>query len=322
MRLGFYVFAVLIASTALAENSPPDLTVAEIDGAVYAGGAVPEGRSALTVKLQVLLDRAGISPRVIDGYKGGMSESAIRGFEKREGLEVDGFLDANIWTSLNRQELTPVLQSYVISDADVAGLSDSIPQHIADKAKMEQLGYTRASECLAERFHMDEDFLKALNPNTTFEVSDEITVANPGKRREGEAARIEIHQQDRRAVVFEAKGNIIVDGPVSICSTQTPSPSGKMEVTAIAIDPNYTYQPGVHFVVDGVDEALILPPGPNGPVGIVWIDLSKPIYGLHGTDKPALLCEADSHGCAHFTNSDSVELAHMVSQGVEVGVVE
>ena len=137
-----------------------------------------------------------------------------------------------------------------------------------------------------------------------------------------EVARIEIRKSERRAVGFDAEGLMVTNYPVAIGSAGTPSPEGLVEVVAIAMDPTYSYLPETNFVVDGVTDALILPPGPNGPVGSVWIDLSKPTYGLHGTDSPASLFQAVSRGCVRFTNWDVEELAHLVKPGVSVEFLE
>ena len=298
------------------------LTPEEIETATYDGGEVPEGQSGLIVKLQVLLDRVGISPGVVDGYTGEMSESALRGFEERHRLLVDGILDAEVWSMLQGKAAVPVLMTYTITAEDRSDLTEAIPDNVAEKAQMEKLGYLRVTERLAERFHMDEDFLIALNPAATFLVDEDIWVASPGDRIEAEVARIEIRKSERRAVAFDADGRMVSNYPVAIGSAATPSPEGLVEVVAIAMDPTYSYLPDTNFVVDGVTESLILPAGPNGPVGSVWIDLSKPTYGLHGTDTPAGLFQVVSRGCVRFTNWDVEELAHLVKPGVTVEFLE
>ena len=316
MRIISFALAVLVASPVSA------LTPEDIETATYDGGSLPDGQSGLTVRTQVLLDRVGISPGVIDGYKGGMSESAIRAFEEREGFAVDGAMDAEVWAALGGETAGAVLIRYEITEEDASGLTEAIPDNVAEKAKMEALGYVRVSEKLAERFHMDEDFLIALNPEAGFVAGETIMVADTGADLEATVARIEIRKGERRAVAFDDSGAMIASYPVAIGSQETPSPEGTVEVTAVAMDPTYSYRPDVNFEADGVDEALTLPPGPNGPVGSVWIDLSEPTYGLHGTDTPAKLFENDSHGCVRFSNWDVAELAHMVSAGVMVEFIE
>ena len=298
------------------------LSLENIEAAAFDELEVPDGQSGLIVKLQVLLDRAGISPGVVDGYNGEMSESALRGFEERQGLLVDGVLDAEVWFALTERDGLPILMSYTVSAEDVSDLTETIPDNVAEKAKLEKLGYLRVSERLAERFHMDEDFLKALNPDAAFKVGDAVWVAAPGEKLVAEVTRIEIRKSERRAVAFDAEGRMVTNYPVAIGSAATPSPEGVVEVVAIAMDPTYSDLPETNFVVDGVTEALILPPGPNGPVGSVWIDLSKPTYGLHGTDTPASLFQAVSRGCVRFTNWDVEELAHLVKPGTTVEFLE
>lgn len=316
MRALLTCLTVAVAGPALA------LTPDDIANVSYDGGTLPDGRSALTVKLQVLLDRAGVSPGIIDGYKGGMSESALRGFEEREGFEVDGLLDAEVWSALGGDSAGAILTDYTITEEDTTGLTDAIPDNVREKSRMDWLGYTSVSEKLAERFHMDQDFLEMLNPDAGFTAGETITVVDPGARLDAQVARIEIRKSERRAVSFDADGTMISNYPVAIGSESTPSPSGTVEVTAIAMDPTYSYNPDINFEADGVEEALTLPPGPNGPVGNVWIDLSKPTYGLHGTDTPAALFQNRSHGCVRFTNWDAEELAYMVDQGVSVEFIE
>ena len=313
----YLTYLALILATPAAAFTPDD-----INNAQFTGTTLADGQSALTVKLQVLLDRSGISPGVIDGYAGGMSESALRGFEAREGFKVDGLLDQQVWSALGGDNDPAVLQEYTVTQEDIDALSDSIPDNVAKKAELKKLGFVRVTESLAERFHMDEDFLKFLNPQSDFSVGEMIVVAKPGPRLEGKAARIEIRKQQQRAVVFDASGEMISNYPVAIGSDETPSPSGTLEVNAVAMEPTYSYRPSVNFEADGVKEALTLPPGPNGPVGSVWIDLSKPTYGLHGTDTPAELFTASSHGCVRFTNWDVEELAFMVGKGVVVEFID
>lgn len=312
--------AALAALLATAANAA-DLTAGAMDAARYDGGAVPEGQSALTARVQVLLDRAHISPGVIDGYKGGMTATAISAFEAREGLKVDGELDAEVWSRLGGGD-GPVTKTYEITEDDAAGLVDRIPDHIRDKAAMKALAHTSVAERLAERFHMDVDFLRLLNPDAAFEPGETIRVADSGARLEASVARIEVDASDRRLRAFGADGAVLADYPVSVGSAKTPSPRGETTVRAIAIDPIYTYDPDENFTVDGVKEALSLPPGPNGPVGSVWIDLEIPTFGIHGTPDPAKLFTEASHGCVRMTNWDADELAHLVEPGVKVEIRE
>ncbi len=312
---------ILDETPALVSASAATLTPDAIEAATYQGGDLPEDQSALTAKVQVLLDRAGISPGVIDGHKGGMSESAIRAFEERQGLTADGVLDFDVWASLGGPLSGPVLQAYTIGDADLTNIVPSLPEDYSELAEMEWLGYARVSEMLAERFHMDEDFLVALNPGASFAAGETIFVASPGDFLQGQVARIEVRKGQSRLAAFDLMGVMIANYPVTIGSTSTPSPEGVVEVTAIAPLPTYHYDPE-NFVQGDNTEILTLPPGPNGPVGSVWIDLSEPTYGLHGTPHPSLLFERQSHGCVRLSNWDAEELSGMVQEGTVVEFIE
>lgn len=304
---------ILAPLAALAQPDPQ-----AISNAQYDGGPLPDGQSEIAVVVQVLLDRAGTSPGVIDGYRGPMSESALRAFETREGLPVDGVMDAEVWQALGGETRDPVLQSYTITEDDAAGLSNPLPEDYAELAKLDRLGYTSTAEKLAEDFHMDEGFLRDLNPGAGFAPGETITVAAPGADVSGQVTRIEVRKDVARVAAFDSSGRMVANYPATVGSANLPSPSGRHEVVAVAIDPTYTYDPEKNFQQGDNDEVLVLPPGPNGPVGSVWIDLSKPTYGLHGTPDPDSLFQNQSHGCVRLTNWDARELAAMVGQGVTV----
>ena len=315
-----YTLAIPLAVALMAI---PTVTLAapsaeEIDLATYSGGDLPDGQSALTVKLQVLLDRAGIAPGVIDGYKGGMSESALRAFERREGLTVDGVLDEEVWSALGGADAEPITQDYTITAEDAQVRGDALPDDYAELAKLDRMGFVTVAEALAEKFHMDVDFLQALNPDAAFNEGETIRVVAPGEDISGAVASIVIDKEARRLTARNEAGDTLADYPVAIGSQETPSPSGTMEVEAVAVEPTYSYRPSENFQQGDNDEPLTLPPGPNGPVGSVWIDLSKPTYGIHGTPEPAKLFEADSHGCVRMSNWDARELAELVSPGTTV----
>lgn len=304
----------LTAMPALAQTDMP-FTAAEIEAAGYDGQDLPSGRSALTAKVQVLLDRSGTSAGVIDGFKGGMSQSAIMAFERRSGLPMDGVLDPHVWNLLQSFADQPATMEYIITAEDAEGLVDAIPTDYAEKAKMESQGYTSIAEKLGERFHMDDKFITFLNPGVTLQPGATIKVTAPGTPVRGEVTRIIIDKETRRVAGYNASGRMLVDYPATIGSSDTPSPSGNHHVVTVALDPNYTYNPARNFKQGDNDKVLIVPPGPNGPVGSVWIDLSKPSYGIHGTPTPSQLFRNQSHGCVRLTNWDARELAGIVKAG-------
>ncbi|MGF6159461.1 lipoprotein-anchoring transpeptidase ErfK/SrfK [Ensifer sp. KUDG1] len=272
------------------------------------------------VRLQVLLDRAGASPGVIDGFAGENVAKAIAAFETMQGLPADGKLDADVIGRLLEQ--TTVVEPYVISEDDVKGLVAEIPEDYSEQAKMDQLAYTSVAERLAERFHMDIDLLKALNPTSTFAVGDTVSVVNPGAPRQGTVKHIEAHRRTGQILALSADGTLIAAYPATIGSRETPSPSGTHKVKGVARMPPYVYNPRINFKQGDNRKVLTLPGGPNGPVGTVWIDLSKPTYGIHGTPEPSMIDKSGSHGCVRLTNWDAEELAAMVKPGVIVKFVD
>lgn len=290
-------------------------TAADIQAAEYTGGDLPPGRSALMAKIQVLLDRSGTSPGVIDGYRGGMSESAIGAFERRARLPVDGVMDAQVWQLLLPYSAAPLVMEYTITSTDAEGLVAEIPTDYAEKAKLKSLGYTSIAEKLGERFHMDEKFIAYLNPGKSLVPGTVIQVTAPAKPMKARAIRIIVDKSTRRVAVYDAAGEMISDYPATIGSDQTPSPSGVHTVVTVAFNPNYTYNPEKNFKQGNNDKPLIVPSGPNAPVGNVWIDLTKPTYGIHGTPTPSQLFRNQSYGCVRLTNWDAQELAGMVVSG-------
>ncbi|PZO65310.1 MAG: murein L,D-transpeptidase [Paracoccus denitrificans] len=303
-----------LQAQAQAQAKRVQMTADDITNAEYGGGDLPAGQSAITAKVQLLLDRAGTSPGVIDGFRGGMSESAIKAFERRNALPQDGRMDATIWALLQPYNTIPATMEYTITAADGEGLVASIPTDYAEKAQMPSMGYTSIVEKLAERFHMDDRFLTQINPGTKFEPGAVINVMQVPKPIRTKVDRILIDKQTGRVAAY-AGDRMIVDYPATVGSSATPSPHGAHMVERVAINPNYTYNPNINFKQGDNDRVLTIPPGPNGPVGNVWIALSKPTYGIHGTPTPSRLFVSQSHGCVRLTNWDAQELAHMVQPG-------
>ena len=305
-----------LAQSEAQRQAQPQFTADDIEAAEYAGGDLPSGQSALTAKVQVLLDRAGISPGVVDGWRGGMSESAIKAFQRRAGLPMDGRLNPVVWQLLQAFADGPLTMEYTITDDDAHGLVDRIPEDYAEKARMTSQGYTSVQEKLAERFHMDERFLARLNPGAQFIPGETIRATVPARPIRAKVTRIVVDKEARRVAAYDAKGRMVADYPATVGSDQTPSPRGTHVVRTVALNPTYTYNPQRNFQQGDNDRVLIIPPGPNGPVGDVWIDLSEPTYGIHGTATPSRLFVNQSNGCVRLTNWDARELAGMVQAGV------
>lgn len=330
MRLAAVVLAITLLSFAATAEAAVRRPVAPLtaDAVNAADLTILPARSVASVKsakrhadpamvrLQVLLDRAGASPGVIDGFDGGNVRKAVFAFELMRGLPADGKLDRNVLAALETDG--PVIGDYTITAADLAAIGPPIPKDYAKQAKMKFLGYTSIGEELAERFHMDVDLLKTLNPGAAFTTGEAIHVVAYGPDRTGKVARIEADKSRRQVRAYDAAGRLIAAYPATIGSADTPSPTGTHLVKRVVRMPEYTYNPKINFQQGKNTSVLTIPPGPNGPVGSVWIALDKPTYGIHGTPEPSMIDKTASHGCVRLTNWDANELARMVKPGVPV----
>ncbi|WP_113011094.1 L,D-transpeptidase [Rhizobium sp.] len=320
LALSYLTLLAAFGSAAGQELSPSTIEGANMltGQSDHPAGTKPPPDPAV-VRLQILLDRAGASPGVIDGRDGANLHKAIKGFEAMRGLPVDGKIDPEILSRLN--DNGQVVGTYQIEPDDLADLVDKIPEDYALQAKMARLGYTSVEEKLSERFHMDIDLLRTLNPGVAFAAGDTIAVAVVGAPRTGTVNRIEIRRGSGEVIAFAKDGSIIATYPATIGSEDNPSPTGHHEINGVARDPKYEYNPKINFQQGKNTKKLELPSGPNNPVGTVWIDLSEPTYGIHGTPEPDKIDKAGSHGCVRLTNWDAEELASMVKPGVEVDFV-
>jgi lipoprotein-anchoring transpeptidase ErfK/SrfK len=306
--------ALLAASAALAETR---VDPEAVNKATYEKGA-KEGRGPLAIKLQILLDRAHTSPGIIDGREGENVKNALRMFEERSNLPVDGKLDPEVWVMLQRGT-EDVLVRYEIKAEDVKGpFVEKIPTDYAEMAQMDRLSYTSPVELLSEKFHVHPDLLKALNPNAQLTPGSQIIV--PDVLDNAPTEKVTSIEVDKKhsTVRGYADGKLVVSYPATIGSQDNPSPEGTMKVKGIAENPKYSYRPDKNFQQGDNTEPLDLPPGPNSPVGSVWIDLTKETYGIHGTPDPEAIGKTASHGCVRLTNWDAEELAKLVKPGAKV----
>jgi lipoprotein-anchoring transpeptidase ErfK/SrfK len=292
------------------------------EGKTVADPSLSLGARQDVAALQVLLDRGGASPGVIDGRFGSNVDKALAAYNEITGSNLKSTDAIGIQAALVKSG-GDAFASYTTTPEDAAGpYVASIPEDYSKKAQLDRMGYTSVTEALAERFHMDEAYLKALNPDANFNRPGTIIkVANFGRLVATPVARIIADKANKQVRAYDAAGKLIAAYPATIGSSDTPSPSGTHTVSRVVFDPNYTYNPNINFKQGENDKVLTIPPGPNGPVGSVWIALDKPTYGIHGTPEPSKIGKTESHGCVRLTNWDARELAKIVSPGVTVEFV-
>lgn len=311
---------------AIAANASAKLTP---DGMQKVRFAPPSGNAKtvdpVVLKAEILLDRAHAPPGVIDGKLGGNVTKAIAVFEQTHGLSVDGKLTQVVWDALGGDNAAPVLGTYEITKEDVAGpFYPDLPSDYAELAKLPSSGYHSPAEMFGERFHMDKRFLQALNPGADFGVAGtKIIVAQvESLPLVSKIARIDVDKAKGQVQAYDAQNNLIVAYPATIGSEELPSPSGSYTVKGVAWHPVYSYDPKKNFQQGKNTERLTLPAGPNNPVGAVFIALSKPTYGIHGTPDPSKIDKTRSHGCVRLTNWNAQELAHIVRFGIPVNFID
>jgi lipoprotein-anchoring transpeptidase ErfK/SrfK len=320
---------------AAAQGLTPDAVNNAVFTAKHARGPVKEAKGGkvaapVLIKAQVLLDRSRFSPGVIDGRHGENLRKALAAFEKDRGLTADGELDQEVWTKLVETSNEPALTEYTITNEDVKGpFAQKIPGRMEEMAKLERLAYTSPEELLAEKFHTSQDLLKALNPGkrldeagTRIVVPNARAAGNADKSDKGSVAKIEVEKGARALKVLDNSGKLLAFYPASIGSADKPAPSGEHKVRAVAENPTYTYNPEFKFKGVKANDKLTIKPGPNNPVGAVWIDLSLETYGIHGTPEPEKVGKSYSHGCVRLTNWDARELAKMVEKGTPVAFLD
>ncbi|WP_109590351.1 L,D-transpeptidase family protein [Psychrobacter immobilis] len=271
--------------------------------------------SAMTIKMQALLDWNHASPGAIDGGWGMNSKKALINFQTMKGLPATGKMDQKTWDALNKNipANKPVLVTYTITEDDIKTNFASIPAGSEAKSKMKGLYYQDIKEMFGERFHMDVRYLDKLNKNKQYKAGETITVLNTRAPLKQRINRVVANKADKTLYAYNGD-KLVATYPTTIGSDATPSPQGSFKIINKVKMPWYKATVG-----KGADKQIhMLPPGPNSPVGVVWMGLSKPSYGIHGSPKPEGISRQASAGCVRLTNWDVLEVYANIENGATV----
>lgn len=276
------------------------------------------------LEIQIALARLDFSCGIIDGVPGPKSAAALRAFQGSRGLDVTGARDPDTLAALalDRPALAPV----IISREDLAALQPLDPTWVG-RSKQASLGYETALEMLAARGRASQALIRRLNPSADWSavVAGMVVTLPDAERRtpRSAAARIRIRLAARELAVLDDGGETIAFFPVGIAARVDKRPVGELKVVEIVPHPDYTFDPELFPVsarAQNITEKLVLPPGPNNPVGVAWIGLNLTGYGIHGTPKPESVGQAESHGCFRLTNWDVETLLDLVWRDMPVDV--
>lgn len=317
-RVLWGLLAAATPALAVAQDALPVVfDAARVNDAALVSPVRAGDRGAAVLRAQILLDRARFSPGEIDGVYGSNLRRAIAGFQASRGLDVTGEMDASTWAALD-QDRAPALVALTLGPDDVAGPFRPVPDDTAAKARMDALGYASPLEALGEKVHASRALLRQLNPGKDFgRAGESLVVPNVRSATPLPAvAKVVVDKSDATVSLVDEAGRIVAQYPASTGSRHDPLPIGDWKIEGVARNPVFHYNPKLFWDAEAGDSRAILPAGPNNPVGVVWIDLSKPHYGIHGTPEPSNVGKTASHGCIRLTNWSAREVAQAVKPGM------
>lgn len=274
------------------------------------------------VRAQILLGRAHFSCGEIDGSFGSNLLKTVSAYQQERHLPATGIVNAATWAALN-SDTAPILTDYTITAEDEQGPFAPVPADLMEQAKLPALAYASPLEELAERFHASPALLKALNPRTDFTTADvTLTVPNILTLAPGTAANVVVSKSESSVRAYDSDGKLIAFYAATIGSEHDPLPTGEWKIRGVSRNPEFHYSASLFWDAKNPDDKAVIQPGPNNPVGVVWIDLSKEHYGIHGTPEPSMIGHTESHGCIRLTNWDAMELADTVKPGTPAALKE
>jgi lipoprotein-anchoring transpeptidase ErfK/SrfK len=275
----------------------------------------PGSSGVRVIRAQILIDRARFSPGEIDGRFGADLEIAVKGYQERHKLKPSGLVDKEVWELLNA-DTEDLLTYYTITAQDLREPLITIPKDVLEQAKLKRMGYQSSDERMAEKFHLSPKLLAELNPNKKFdEPGEEILVPSLHRERAARAAKVVVSKSKRTVTALALNGEILAQYPATIGGPHDPLPIGSWKITVVRPYPVFYYNPERFWNAKQDAPKAQLPPGPNNPAGTVWIGLSKPHYGIHGSPEPGTVRRNESYGCIRLTNWDAWDLSQMVRVG-------
>jgi len=326
MRVRVCTLIVIAAACVFARSAPrrvpkhvparaATFTADDVQNATQTDPLRPGTSGARVMRAQILLDRARFSPGEIDGHYGANLGIAIKGYQQARNQSATGTIDESMWTSLNA-DTAPLFQTYSITAEDVKGPFRPVPADIHERAKLDRLGYESPQEALGEKFHINPKLLAMLNPGKSLsQLGELIVVPKVDRPTAPSAARVEVSASQHTVTALDSSGAIIAQYPATMGGPHDPLPVGNWTIANIEHNPVFYYQPGRFWNADPNDAKEKIAAGPNNPVGVVWMGLSKRHYGIHGSPDPSLIGHTQSYGCIRLTNWDALDLSHMVRRG-------